>query len=124
MTLQEANLLKRLKKAQICQDRQVYIDFDALTLKTVGDVTQKCKEVKIARYRGAIHSTLKSLSDANYIDIKGNNIHVNHQGWNAFQLTVQDAVRFTFRDIVVPLLVSGAAVWGPAIVRFVKSLIG
>lgn len=107
MTFSEAKLLGKLKKAQIIKDNCVYIDFDNLTVITVHTANDKYVTVDLDKFSSDLHSILKSLEDKELIEVKGNGyLNVTYSGWNAYRLTVQDAIKFTVRDILVPIIVS------------------
>lgn len=123
MTFSESRLLRKLKKAQIELDRDIYIDFETMTVTTCGNIYEKTKKVNISEYKGSINSTLKSLQDKKYINCSGAYAQVLSSGWHAFQTTVRGAVRFTVKDIIVPIIVSGAIAWGPEIYAVIKEII-
>lgn len=122
MTFSESRLLRKLKKAQIELDRDIYIDFEAMTVTTCGNIHEKTKKVNISEYKGSIHSTLKSLQDKKYINHSGEYAQVTSPGWHAFQTTFREALRFTFKDIIVPIIVSGAIAWGPKIFAAINKI--
>ncbi len=107
MTLKAMRLLSKLKKAQLRQDELVYIDFDSLSACTVHEKGQPFGDISLRNYAGSIQSTLSYLEKLGYIECnKIGYVKVTHSGWCAFQVTVQDAVKFTVRDVLVPILVS------------------
>lgn len=107
MTIRAMVLLKKLKKAQINPDRQVYIDFEKMEIETVRDAKQSYKTVSIKKFCNSVFSTLDYLSGLGYIDYDNfNGAKVTHLGWHAFGATVQDAVKFTVRDVIVPIIVT------------------
>lgn len=113
MTFQTANLLKDLKSAQICEDNNIYIDFQNMTVRTIPYAPEGAtiKEVKIKHCNGSLVSKLDHLQKLDYIeyDFCSGHAHVNHRGWNATSATIRSAVQFTVRDIIVPLAVTIAA---------------
>lgn len=123
MTFSESVLLRKLKKAQIEPDRDIYINFEAMTLTTCGSCYDKKRSVSISRYKGSIRSILESLKKKEYIEHSGEYIHVTHSGWCAFQATVRGALRFTAKDIIVPLIVASIAAWGPKLIELLNLIL-
>lgn len=107
MTFQARRLLKKLKKAQIEQDRIVYIDFDEMKAVTVHDVTETTKTIDLGWYRKSIHSTLRYLAENDYIEKNDSGyIKVLHPGWYWGQTMFGKFMNFLFTSIVVPIFVS------------------
>lgn len=107
MTFQARRLLKKLKKAQIEQDRIVYIDFDAMNAITVHDATQKSETVDLRGYRKSIHSTLRYLAEQEYIEQNNfGHVKVRHTGWHWGQTLFSRFMNFLFESIFVPIVVS------------------
>lgn len=89
------------------QDAQLYIDFEAMTVITVHEANKPYKELSLKRYSTSIHSTLRYLKSAGYINCNDfGNAKVTHAGWCAFGATVQSAIKFTVRDVIVPVIVA------------------
>ena len=107
MTFSEAKLLGKLKKAQITKDNCVYLDIDKLKATTVHNASDKYVTVDLAGFSSDLHSILKNLEDKKLVEMKGNGyLNVTYPGWCAYRLTVQGAIKFTLRDIIVPIIVS------------------
>lgn len=107
MTISAMILLGKLKRAQISPDRQAYIDFEKMDVVTVHEAVQPYKTVSLKKFSKSIFSALSYLAGLGYIDYnKYGSVKVTHLGWHAFRATVQGAVKFTFRDIVIPVVVT------------------
>lgn len=107
MIFSAEKLLRKLKKAQITEDGQIYIDFDALTVSTVHGVNEPCKCIKLKKFRGSIHSVLAHLKDLGFVEYDDfGQAKVTYRGWTALSADIQEAVKFTVRDVIIPIIVS------------------
>lgn len=107
MTFSAGQLLRKLKKAQMTEDGQIYIDFDALTVSTVHNVNAPYKCIKLKRFRRFIHSTLAYLQELGFVAYDDfGQAKVTYRGWTALNTDIQEAVEFTVRGVIVPIIVS------------------
>lgn len=107
MTFQTAKLLRKLKKAQVCEDWCVQINFDTMTVATHNQGPYNTVVVDLSEFKTSIHSLLSELKKADYIHLGDfGYVSVTHTGWHAFGATVADAVKFTVRDVIVPVFVA------------------
>lgn len=107
MICSAGQLLRKLKKAQMEEDGQIYIDFDALTVSTVHNANAPYKCIKLKRFRRSIHSVLAHLQELGFVAYNDfGQAKVTYRGWTALSADIQDAVKFTVRDVIVPIIVS------------------
>lgn len=111
MTFKSAKLLRLLKTAQMYADSEIMIDFDEMTAGSIHAKGDTYQEVSLRGFDNSIISTLDYLAKKEYIyyDQITGLAKVTHAGWNATTMTVREAIRFTVRDILVPILVTIAA---------------
>ena len=113
MTFKSVKLLRLLKKAQICEDNTLVIDFGGMRAWTlaINPDSQPVKEVNLKKFSGSIVSTLDHLMKLEYIDYDYHSglAHVTHSGWNATSATFKAAIQFSVRDVIVPIIVTIAA---------------
>ena len=107
MTIQAWWLLKRLKQAQMKEDRQFGIIYDEMKIATIHDATEKSKTVKLICYRNSIHSVLDYLVRSEYIVCNAyGNGQVLHKGWHLGQTIFSSICMFLLKSIAVPIVVS------------------
>ena len=86
MTIQSAILLRKLRRVQIREDGELFVDFGNLTASTANDKMQKVKSVKLKAFQNSIHSILQYLEENGYIQRTGYEcFQVLHKGWHPFQ---------------------------------------
>lgn len=108
MTFKSLKLLRLLKRAQICEDNILVIDFDQMRAWSPESDSQPIKKIKLDRFRGSIVSTLDHLEKLEYIsyDYHTGQAHVTHSGWNATSATFKAAIQFTGKDVLIPIIVA------------------
>lgn len=109
MTIQSMLLLRKLKKAQISETEDVYIDFDKLTASTVHDSGAPYQEVSLSQYASSLSSVLNYLQSEGMIQISGpfdEYIKVCHLGWHSWQRRLTRLGKFLASSIVIPIAVS------------------
>lgn len=107
MTFSAGRLLHKLKQAQMSEDGQIYIDFDAMTVSTVHDINAPYKTIRLKRFRRSIHSTLAHLQELGFVAYDDfGQAKVTYRGWTALSTNIEEAVKFTVRDVIVPIIVS------------------
>lgn len=111
MTLKSIHLLRLLKKAQREEDNLLAIDFDAMLAWSPDSAESTAKKVRLNRFRGCIFSTLDYLHDQECLtyDYPSGQAHISHLGWNITKVSFQQAIRFTVKDVIVPIIVAVAA---------------
>lgn len=111
MTFKSVQLLKKLKTAQMYADSEIMIDFDDMTAGTIHVEGDAYQEVSLRGFESSIISTLDHLVGKGYIcyDRVTGWAQVTHAGWNATSMTVREAVQFTIRDVIVPIIVAVVA---------------
>lgn len=113
MTFKSVKLLRQLKRAQICEDNTLVIDFENMKAWAMiyEPNSQPRKEVELDCFSGSIVSTLDHLKKLEYIDYNyyTGEAHVTHSGWNATSATFKAAIQFSVRDVIVPIIVTIAA---------------
>ena len=78
-----------------------------MTAETSNQSVENTVIVNVEEFRTSIHSILHELEKNGYIDIGDfGYASLTHPGWHAFGVTVAAAVKFTIRDVLVPVLVS------------------
>ena len=107
MTLQSAFLLHKLRRAQLTEDGEVYLDLKEMTASTVHDVNAPCKTVKLRLFRKSINSILQYLESTGYIQQTGyDNFQVLHSGWHTTQSFLTKLCNFLVKSILTPIVVS------------------
>lgn len=107
MTIRAARLLRKLKRAQIYQDSQVFIDDDNMTVGALHDESRPYRDVSLKGYENSLYSTLDYLQNLGYVEYDDIGIaKVTHAGWSATTTTLKSAIQFTAKDIVVPIIVA------------------
>lgn len=105
MTFQAARFLRKLKKAQVHQDWSILIDYDKFTAATYNYSPKNTTVVNLSRYRNSLHSIMHELEQRKFIKIGSlGHVSITHAGWCAFGITVQGALKFTIRDIIIPII--------------------
>ena len=110
MTFKSIKLLRLLKRAQICEDNTLVIDFENMKAWAMMHEpnSQPIKKVKLDCFSGSIISTLDHLEKLEYVsyDYHSGQAHVTHSGWNATSATFKAAIQFTGKDVLVPIIVA------------------
>lgn len=107
MTLQARRLLKHLRKAQMHEDGQIYIDFEELTVTGVHCKGQSYNSVNLKNFKNSIHSILQYLKDLGYVAYDDfGQAKVLHPGWNWMQIQLSRFINFLFTSVFVPIFVS------------------
>lgn len=107
MTIQCACLLRKLKRAQIHQDLSILIDYANLTVACCDCDPQSAVTVKLKWYKNSLNSILEELARNGYIEIgKLGHARVTHTGWCALGATINDAIKFTVSDVIIPIIVT------------------
>lgn len=111
MTFQTAKFIQKIKKAQICEDWAVQINYDTMTATTYNKGPDNTKAIALSEFSKSIRSILNELEEKEYItaDKYFGYVSLTHSGWHALEMTVQSAIRFTFAEIFVPILVTVVA---------------
>lgn len=113
MTFSAAILLRQLKQAQMREDNHLIIDFDGLTAKTFTGRKEVYQEISLKRFENSLLSTLDYLKGKGFIeyDFYSGEAFVNHSGWHATESTIRAAANFTFRDVIVPIIVAAVTAY-------------
>ena len=108
MTFKAAKLLSLLKQAQMYSDAHLVIDFENMTAKTIHPLGGDFQEVSLRGFNTSLLSTLDYLEQKGYIayDYPSGEAVVKHEGWHATEATIRRAADFTFRDVIVPIIVA------------------
>ena len=108
MTFETAKFIRKIKKAQICEDWAVWINYDTMTVVTYNRGPDNSTAVSLAEFHNSIHSILTELKNHDYItfDDDFGYAKLTHLGWHSLEMTVQNAINFTFRELLVPILVT------------------
>ena len=85
MTIQSLILLRALKKVQISENRNVFVDHDALEIRTVSSPDKPCKTLSIKKYSDSYEAVLQYLKKNGLIEVTG---------------------PFLVKSVVVPIVVS------------------
>ena len=123
MTFQTAKFIRKIKKAQICEDWAVQINFATMTVETYNRDPDNTAVIKLKKFRKSIHSILAELKKQDYIilDEDFGYAKLTHSGWHARELTVQSALKFTVKDIIVPLIVTAIANFLPEMIQLIQA---
>lgn len=109
MTIQSLILLRALKKVQISENRNVFVDHDALEIRTVSSPDKPCKTLSIKKYSDSYEAVLQYLKKNGLIEVTGpfqNIVTVIHGGWKYWQTFFSHAGQFLVKSVVVPIVVS------------------
>lgn len=121
MTFQMGKFIRKIKRTQVCEDWTVWIDFDTMTAVTYNRASDDTVTTDLSDFKASIHSMLSELQSLGYIELGDfGYCSLTHSGWHAREITVQSAIKFTVRDIIVPLAVSAAANFLPELIQLIQ----
>lgn len=109
MTIKAYRLLKIIKKAQINESKEVFIDFNERYVCTVSEKNDSKVTIDISEYEQSLLNTLEYLIDSGLIEknySSSSYVKVTHLGWHFGEITLWKIFSFLMKSIIVPIFVA------------------
>ena len=107
MTIQSLIFLYQLKKAQILEEKFVYINDKEKTICTVSEKGGIVHTIDMAKKWNSVHSMLTYLKGYNLVEWSNNDYaRLTHAGFHYYQTLFSSICNFLFRSIAVPIAVA------------------
>lgn len=107
MTKQAHSVLRKLRRAQITENGEIFINFSDMTASTCHSGDEPCVTVDLSDYRDSLGAILGYLVEqgyirkryADYYSVRHSGFHVGQTRWAAF-------CSFLVQSIVTPIVVT------------------
>ena len=108
MAVNVERLLEMIKKVQMDDDHEVYIDYDDLSLTTVAELNAKRIILSVAKHKRFLESEINYLQRSGFIEIYDNpNLcKLTHEGWSHKSQKRKDFWLFLLKSVAVPSIVA------------------
>lgn len=107
MTRQAHSVLRKLRKAQITENGEVFINFDDMTACTCHAGNEPCVTVDLSEYRDSLESILGYLAEQGYL----RKLHIDyysvlHPGFHVAQARLSALCSFLAQSVLTPIIVT------------------
>lgn len=107
MTIQAMCFLRKLRKAQRTENREVFLNFMNMKAITAHDGSEPYETVELEEFRDSAMPLLRYLEGLGYIQHNGHGtIRVLHAGWHTTQIAVGKLISFLAQSVLIPIVVS------------------
>lgn len=107
MTKQAHSVLRKLRKAQITENGEVFINFTDMTACTCHAENEPCVTVDLSDYRDSLDSILGYLTEQGYLrKLYTDYYSVRHPGFHVAQTRWSAFCSFLVQSIVTPIIVT------------------
>lgn len=107
MTKQAHSVLRKLRKAQITENGEIFIDFSDMTASTCHSGSEPCVTVDLSDYRNSLSSILGYLTEQGYLrKLYTDYYSVRHPGFHVGQTRWAAFCSFLVQSIVTPIIVT------------------
>lgn len=107
MTKQAHSVLRKLRKAQITENGEIFINFSDMTASTCHSENQPCVTVDLSAYRDSLGAILCYLTEQGYLrKLYTDYYSVRHPGFHVAQTRWSAFCSFLVQSIVTPIIVT------------------